>query len=38
MNEDMKDVLTVVAWVTIVFALLIFVACDSGWSIAGYEV
>ena len=38
MDKDMKDVLTVIAWVTIVFALLIFVACDSGWSIAGYEV
>ena len=34
----MKDVLTVVAWVAIVYVLLIFVACDSGWSIAGHEV
>ena len=38
MNEDMKDVLTVVAWEAIVYVLLIFVACDSGWSIAGHEV
>ena len=37
-SEDKKDIITVISVVVIIFAIFILGACDSGWSIAGYEV
>jgi hypothetical protein len=39
MNEDLKDYLTIIAFLVIVLGGLVFFgSCDGGWSVAGYEV
>tara|TARA_E500000331_G_scaffold34511_1_gene28785 strand:- start:371 stop:487 length:117 start_codon:yes stop_codon:yes gene_type:complete len=38
MSEDKKDIITVISIVVIIFSIFILSACDSGWSVAGYEV
>jgi len=39
MNEDLKDYLTIIAFLIIVLGgLVLFGSCDGGWSVAGYEV
>ena len=39
MNEDLKDYITIIAFLVIVLGgLVLFGSCDGGWSIAGYEV
>jgi hypothetical protein len=39
MNEDLKDYLTIIAFLVIVLGgLVLFGSCDGGWSVAGYEV
>jgi hypothetical protein len=39
MNEDLKDYLTIIAFLLMVLgSLVIFGSCDGGWSVAGYEV
>jgi len=39
MNEDWKDYISIVVFLIIVLGGLILIgSCDSGWSVAGYEV
>jgi len=39
MNEDLKDYISIVVFLIIVLGGLVLIgSCDSGWSIAGYEV
>ena len=39
MNEDLKDYITIIAFLVIVLgSLVLFGSCDSGWSVSGYEV
>tara|TARA_R100000231_G_scaffold36357_2_gene32150 strand:- start:11297 stop:11413 length:117 start_codon:yes stop_codon:yes gene_type:complete len=38
MNEDFKDYIQIVLFLLFVFGIMIFASCDSGWSVAGYEV
>ena len=39
MNEDLKDYITIIAFLVIVLGgLVLFGSCDGGWSAAGYEV
>tara|TARA_X000001382_G_C3056142_1_gene142770 strand:+ start:176 stop:295 length:120 start_codon:yes stop_codon:yes gene_type:complete len=39
MNEDLKDYITIIAFLVIVLGgLVLFGSCDGGWSVAGYEV
>jgi hypothetical protein len=39
MNEDLKDYISIVVFLIIVLGGLILIgSCDSGWSVAGYEV
>ena len=39
MNEDLKDYITIIAFLVIVLSgLVLFGSCDGGWSVAGYEV
>jgi len=38
-NEDLKDYISIVVFLIIVLGGLILIgSCDSGWSVAGYEV
>jgi hypothetical protein len=38
MNKDYTDLMKVIIFVGLFFMLFMFLACDSGWSVAGYEV
>ena len=38
MNKDYTDLMKVIIFVGLFFLLFMFLACDSGWSVAGYEV
>jgi len=39
MNEDWKDYISIVVFLILVLGGLILIgSCDSGWSVAGYEV
>ena len=39
MNEDLKDYIQIILFLLFVLGGLIFLgSCDSGWSVAGYEV
>tara|TARA_S200002703_G_C3706044_1_gene216851 strand:- start:71 stop:190 length:120 start_codon:yes stop_codon:yes gene_type:complete len=39
MSDDLKDYLTIIAFLVIVLgSLVLFGSCDGGWSVAGYEV
>jgi len=39
MNEDLKDYLTIIAFLVIVLGGLVLLgSCDGGWSVVGYEV
>ena len=39
MNEDLKDYISIVVFLILVLGGLILIgSCDSGWSVAGYEV
>ena len=37
-DEDIKDIIKIVGFVALFFIIMMLLACDSGWSIAGYEV
>ena len=38
-NEDLKDYISIVVFLILVLGGLILIgSCDSGWSVAGYEV
>jgi len=38
-NEDLKDYISIIVFLIIVLGGLVFLgSCDSGWSVAGYEV
>jgi len=37
-KKDYTDEAKILLIVAIIFYVLIFVACDGGWSIAGYEI
>ena len=37
-NAVHKDAIKVILFVVIVLGAIVFTACDSGWSVAGYEV
>tara|TARA_R100001510_G_scaffold55258_1_gene58939 strand:- start:440 stop:556 length:117 start_codon:yes stop_codon:yes gene_type:complete len=38
MDEDVKDIIKVLGIVLGFFIIMVFIACDGGWSIAGYEI
>ena len=39
MNEDLKDYLTIIAFLVIILGGLVLLgSCDGGWSVAVYEV
>jgi len=39
LNEDLKDYISIVVFLILVLGGLILIgSCDSGWSVAGYEV
>jgi hypothetical protein len=38
MKKDYTDLMKVIIFVGLFFMLFMFLACDSGWSVAGYEV
>tara|TARA_R100000988_G_C3865963_1_gene101488 strand:+ start:345 stop:464 length:120 start_codon:yes stop_codon:yes gene_type:complete len=39
MSDDLKDYITIIAFLVIVLGGLVLLgSCDSGWSVAGYEV
>ncbi len=39
MNDDLKDYLSIIAFLVIVLGGLVLIgSCDGGWSVAGYEV
>ena len=38
MKKDYTDLMKVIIFVTIFFLSFVLLACDSGWSVAGYEV
>lgn len=39
MNEDLKDYISIIVFLIIVLGGLVLIgSCDSGWSVAGYEV
>jgi len=39
MSEDIKDVIKVIAFITVILGGLVLLgSCDSGWSVAGWEV
>jgi hypothetical protein len=39
MNEDLKDYLSIIAFLIVVLGGLVLIgSCDGGWSVAGYEV
>ena len=37
-SDDIHDYIKIIIFLAFVFGIIIFVSCDSGWSIAGYEV
>jgi len=37
-KKDYSDIMKIIIFMGLFFLLFIFMACDSGWSIAGYEV
>ncbi|BAQ90608.1 hypothetical protein [uncultured Mediterranean phage uvMED] len=38
MDKDYTDLMKIIIFVGLFFLLFMFMACDSGWSVAGYEV
>ncbi len=39
MSKDLKDIIKVIVFLVVVLGGLVLVgSCDSGWSVAGYEV
>jgi len=39
MNDDLKDYLSIIAFLIVVLGGLVLIgSCDGGWSVAGYEV
>ena len=38
MNEDRKDLITVISVVVIIFAIFILSACNGGWSVANIDI
>tara|TARA_R110002020_G_C16159313_1_gene763267 strand:- start:723 stop:839 length:117 start_codon:yes stop_codon:yes gene_type:complete len=38
MNKDYTDLMKVILFVGLFFLCFILLACDSGWSVVGYEV
>ena len=37
-DEDIKDIIKIVSWVSLFFIIMMFIACDGGWSVAGHEI
>ena len=37
-SDNIHDYIKILLFLAFVFGIMIFVSCDSGWSIAGYEV
>tara|TARA_R100001015_G_C4617198_1_gene173423 strand:+ start:773 stop:892 length:120 start_codon:yes stop_codon:yes gene_type:complete len=37
-SDDIHDYIKILLFLAFVFGIMIFVSCDSGWSIVGYEV
>tara|TARA_Y100000361_G_C11102574_1_gene312791 strand:+ start:441 stop:563 length:123 start_codon:yes stop_codon:yes gene_type:complete len=37
-DEDIKDIIKIVGFVSLFFIAFMLLACDGGWSIAGYEL
>jgi len=39
MNDDLKDYLSIIAFLVVVLGGLVLIgSCDGGWSVAGYKV
>ena len=38
MKKDYTDLMKIIIFVSLFFMFFMFLACDSGWSVGGYEV
>ena len=38
MDDDTKDIIKVLGIVLTFFIIMVFIACDGGWSVAGWEI